>query len=172
MFFLSLLFLLWHWWFLFVLMCVCAHDRVFFFLNVHVTSARPSVGARVHVWRHAPASSCIRGPGGERGRRGIAGGRGHPRDQRDGRERRAHAQRRLHATAPWWPHPAWLRHADRHPRGRHGAPKPWLQHTWSGGQEAEVCKADGGERGFWLSLHREEPVLRSRPCLLPAPLLG
>lgn len=143
--------------------CVRARDRVFWMCcMLRVMCVYPSVGVRVHMWRHA-ASSRIRGPGGERGQRGIAGGRRHPRDQCDGRERRAHAQRRLRATTPRRPHPAWRRRTGRRLWGQHGPPLPWLQHARSGGQEAEVCKADGGEWGFWVSLHREEPVLRSRP---------
>lgn len=114
---------------------------------------------------HPPINSLprTRGPGGERGERGVTGGHGHPRDQRDGRERRAHAQRRLHAGAPWRALPGRVRRAGRRARDRRGPPVSWPQHARSGGQEAEVRKADGGEWGFWVSLHREEPVLRACP---------
>lgn len=110
-----------------------------------------------------PCSPTTRVPGGECRQWGCTGGRGHPRDQCDRRERRANAQRRLHAAAPWRPRPARLRPVGRRLRGQLGRPWSWLRHAGSGGQEAEVCEANGGEWGFWVGLHREEPVLRSCP---------
>lgn len=150
-----------------VLMCVCAHEGVFWmcacsmFVCLSICWCVCTNVMPCHLPMHP--HPCIRGPGGEWGQRGNAGGCRHPRDQCDRCERRAHAQRRLHAAAPWWPHPARLRRIGRCLWGQHGCPMSWLQHAWSGGQEAEVCKADGGEWGFWVSLHREEPVLRSCP---------
>lgn len=108
---------------------------------------------------HPPTS---REPGGVCRRWSCGGGRGHPRDQCNGRERWSNAQRGLPAATPRWPFPDRRRHDGCHLWGQHGPPRSWLQHT-SGGQEAEVCEANGGEWGVWVSLHREEPVLRSYP---------
>lgn len=152
--------------------CVPVHMMVlYFFICCSWTYARyVSVLLSVHLWMFVCAyvyncchttSPCplpsIRVPGGECRKWFCAGGCGHPRDQCDRCERRAHAQRRLPAATPWWRHNGcclW---------GQPGPPRSWLQHAESGGQEAEVCKADGGEWGFWVGLHREEPVLRSHP---------
>lgn len=113
---------------------------------------------------HAPTTTTTtRVPGGECRQWDWTGGRGHPRDQCDRCERRANAQWRLPAAAPWRPRPARRRHVGRRLRGQPGPPRSWLWHTGSGGQEAEVCEANGGEWGFWVRLHREEPILRSCP---------
>lgn len=151
-----------------VVVCACAHDRLFCFSCVHDTCLSISVCVCmfcvcITVLSHHLPMPPIRVPGGECRQWGCAGGHWHPRDQCDRCERRANAQRRLPAATPWWPRPAWLRHIGRCLWGQPGPPRSWLQHAGSGGQEAEVCEADGGEWGFWLSLHREEPVLRSCP---------
>lgn len=153
-----------------VVVCACAHEHFLFLffmnvcmlpvLSVHLCVCVLSVTVLSH---HLPVPPPIRVPGGECRQWGCAGGHGHPRDQCDGCERRAHAQRRFHTVTPWWPHPAWQRHIGWCLWGQPGPPISWLQHAGSGGQEAEVCKADGGEWGFWVSLHSEEPVLRSCP---------
>lgn len=147
-------------------MCLCTWTlfSVFVFHEcLHATClVCPSVCVCV-LLHHLPMPPPIRVPGGECRQWCCAGGHGHPRDQCDGCERWAHAQRRFHTVTPWWPHPAWLRHIGRCLWGQPGPPISWLQHAGSGGQEAEVCKADGGEWGFWVGLHREEPVLRSCP---------
>lgn len=152
--------------FLFVT-CVCVHD-VSFFLSICVF-----VCVCVYMSMYCPIpppnpptrSPTTRVPGGECRQWGCSGGRGYPRDQCDRRERWANAQRRLPKATHWWSHPARQRHVGHHVRGQHGPPRSWLQHEGSGGQEAEVCEANGGEWGFWIGLHREEPVLRSCPSL-------
>lgn len=159
-----------HWLPLCVL-CYCGHVclctwRSFCFLCMCAWSVCLSICVClcIYVLSHYPLGSPpTRVPGGECREWCCTRGRGHPRDQCDRRERRANAQRRLPAATPWWPCPAWWGHVGRRLRGQRGPPKSWLRHTGSGGQKAEVCQANGGEWGFWVSLHREEPVLRSCP---------
>lgn len=144
--------------------CVRVHMALFVFLSVCL-----SICLCVYIYGcmcclttpmpHPPT----RVPGGECREWGCTGGHGHPWDQCDRRERRANGQRRLTAATPWRPCPAWWGHIGRRLRGQLGPPNPWLWRTGSGGQEAEVCEANGGEWGFWVGLHREEPVLRSYP---------
>lgn len=164
---LCVFFLLCLWFFYFFFFLIYLFLATFFFCfsctsawNVHV---RACVYMFVYCFTtpsmHPPTS---REPGGVCRRWSCGGGRGHPRDQCNGRERWSNAQRGLPAATPRWPFPDRRRHDGCHLWGQHGPPRSWLQHT-SGGQEAEVCEANGGEWGVWVSLHREEPVLRSCP---------
>lgn len=151
--------------------CVPVHMTVFFVFLVCMIHVCLSISVCVcmrvcvciNVLSHHLPMPPIRVPGGECRQWCCTGGHWHPRDQCDRCERRANAQRRLPAATPWWPRPAWLRHIGRCLWGQPGPPRSWLQHAGSGGQEAEVCETDGGEWGFWVGLHREEPVLRSCP---------
>lgn len=149
--------------------CLCTWPSFLFFLCAWYMSVCPSlcvcmrVCVCINVLSHHLPMPPIRVPGGECRQWCCTGGHWHPRDQCDRCERRANAQRRLPAATPWWPRPAWLRHIGRCLWGQPGPPRSWLQHAGSGGQEAEVCETDGGEWGFWVGLHREEPVLRSCP---------
>lgn len=150
--------------------CVCLCTRPSFCFSrmcAWYMSVCPSFCVCVYICvfvlsHYPPYSPPTRVPGGECRQWGRAGGRGHPRDQCDRRGRRANAQRRLPAATPWRPRPVRWRNVGRRLRGQPGPPRSWLRHAGSGGQEAEVCEANGGEWGFWVSLHREEPVLR--PC--------
>lgn len=135
-------------WYMSVCPSVCVCACVYMYVSVYCPTTI-----------HAPPT---RIPGGECRQWGRTGGRGHPRDQCDRRGRRANDQRRLPAATPWWPCPVWRRNVGRRLRGQPGPQRSWLRYPGSGGQEAEVCEANGGEWGFWVSLHREEPVLR--PC--------
>lgn len=153
-----------------VTVVVCAwpvHKAVFLFfmyvcmIRVFLSTCVCCIVTYCPATLHAPPSTRV--PGGECRQWGSSGGRGHSRDQCDRRERRANGQRRLPAAAPWWPCSARLRPVGRHLRGQPGSSRSRLRHAGSGGQEAEVCEANGGEWGFWVSLHREEPVLRSCP---------
>lgn len=153
----------------FLWLCVPVHTAVFlFFTYVCMIYVCLSIFLCVCVYMCLcivplpPILPPTRVPGGECRQWGRAGGRGHPRDQCDRRGRRANAQRRLPAATPWRPRPVRWRNVGRRLRGQPGPPRSWLRHAGSGGQEAEVCEANGGEWGFWVSLHREEPVLR--PC--------
>lgn len=130
-------------WYVCLHMCVCVY--------VYVLSHYPLMLPPTRV------------PGGEFRQWGSAGWPGHPWDQCDSRGRRANAQWRLPAATPWRPRPVWWRNFGSRLWGQPGLPRSWLWHAGSGGQEAEVCEANGGEWGFWVSLHREEPVLRSFP---------
>lgn len=170
-----------HWWLLSVLcycgrVCLCTWLFLFFSCGCMI---RLSICVSVCLCvSHCAVALPImplhptRVPGGECRQWGRDGGRGHPWDQCDRCGRRANAQRRLPAAATWRPRPARLRRPGRRLRGQPGPPRAWLRHEGSGGQEAEVCEADGGEWGFWVGLHREEPVLRPCPSFPPDPLWG
>lgn len=153
-----------------VVVCACAHGRLsVFHVCVHVICLSVHLCVCVYICVYVLSHHLqmlplppTRVPGGECRQWGRAGGRGHPRDQCDRRGRRANDQRRLPAATPWRPRPVRRRNVGRRLRGQPGPPRSWLRHAGSGGQEAEVCEANGGEWGFWVSLHREEPVLR--PC--------
>ena len=152
--------------------CVPVHMAVFlFFMYVCMmcVSVRLCVCLCVFIYVSMyssiahPYSPTTRVPGGECRQWGCAWGCCHPRDQCDRRGRRENGQRRLPKAAPWRSHRARWRHYEHHLRGHRGPPRSRLRHTGSGGQEAEVCEAIGGEWGFWDGLHREESVLRSCP---------
>lgn len=160
--------------FLFVLcfcgcVCLCTWLSFFFvcfvmFLSMCMKCIFPSVFACVVCLctvlpPHPTILPATRDPGGECRRWLNTGGRGRPRDQCDWRERRANGQWRLPAATLRRTQPP-RRLVGGLSRGQHGLPRSRLRKSESGGQEAEVCEANGGEWGFWVGLRREEPVLR------------